>query len=216
MTDAPAEEPLDFERAAFDQQAAPALACQLCKQPLRATYYSVNGHGMCTTCLQQLRDRQRGSFWKALALGSVAGAAGAAIYYGIRTATGYDIGLVTIVVGIGVGMAVRMGAGNSQSRFYRVLAVALAYVAMCSTRIPALLKGVDGSPEAGQVLVAALLSLTIPFYLVMEAEVLSLLIFGFGLWEAFRLSAPRAFEVAGPFEAALPPPASVLSSDSAS
>lgn len=215
MSETKSEEPLDFERAAFDQPAQPALTCQLCKQPLRGSYYSVNGHGTCAGCLQQLRDQQRGSFAKALALGSVAGAIGAAIYYGIREASGYDLGLVTIVVGIAVGLAVRRGAGGSQSRLYRVLAVALTYVAMCSTHIPSILEGFEADANLVSVIVAGVFSLAIPFFMVAQAEVLSLLIFGFGLWEAFRLSAPRPFVIEGPFEAERAPAAQAASEPAA-
>jgi hypothetical protein len=55
--------------------------------------------------------------------------------------------------------------------------------------------------------VASVMALAIPFFLISEAEVLALLIFGFGLWEAWRLSAPRPFVVEGPFESSPTPAA---------
>jgi hypothetical protein len=50
------------------------------------------------------------------------------------------------------------------------------------------------------ILVALMFSLVTPFFFIAEGEILAILIFAFGLWEAYRLSAPRPFIVEGPFE----------------
>jgi hypothetical protein len=194
---------IDFTHAQYE---APAeAACAVCKQPFTAAYYSVNGHGVCERCLATLRASQRGSFFKALGLGTAAGAVGAAVYYAIRSATGYDLALITIVVGIIVGIGVRRGAGGSQSAVYRAMAVGITWVAMCSTYIPDVLKGFreDGSQiGAIQVIFAAVLSLGVPYFMIKGAEVLGLIIFAVGIWEAWRRSAPPTFQVAGPFQLA--------------
>lgn len=196
---------LDLERAQFDQPAQAEVTCQLCKQPPGTSYFSLNGHPICGRCLQQQRAGQGSSLFKALVLGSLAGALGAAVYYGIRALTGYDLALITIVLGIMVGLAVRRGAGSSASPIYRVMAVALAWTAMCSTYAPMVAEGM-GPSESGEGLTgpalwfaSLLFSLAVPFFMLREVEVLGVIIFAFGLWEAWRLSAPRPFLVEGPF-----------------
>jgi hypothetical protein len=160
---------------------------------------------VCAACLAQLKAAQGGSFFKALGLGLAAGTVGAAIYYAIRSATGYDLALITILIGIAVAIAVRRGAGNSRSWLYRAMAIGITWVAMCATYIPEVLKGLakDGGPiGVFHVLFAAVIAQIVPFLLIAEAEILALLIFGFGIWEAWRLSAPKPFVVEGPFEPA--------------
>jgi hypothetical protein len=199
---------IDFTHAQYE--APVEAACAVCKQPIVARYYSVNGHGVCEPCLAKLRASQHGSFFKALALGAAAGAVGAAVYYAIRSATGYDLALITIVVGVIVGIGVRRGAGGSRSNVYRAMAVGLTWVAMSSTYVPEVLAGFrqDGSDiGAAQVIFAAVLSLGVPYFMIKGAEVLGLIIFAVGIWEAWRRSAPPAFHVEGPFAPASPPTA---------
>ena len=207
---------IDFTHAQYE--APSEAACAVCKQPFNAAYYSVNGHGVCERCLATLRASQRGSFFKALGLGTAAGTVGAAVYYAIRSATGYDLALITIVVGIIVGIGVRRGAGGSQSAVYRAMAVGITWVAMCSTYIPDVLKGFreDGS-EIGaiQVFFAAILSLGVPYFMIKGAEVLGLIIFAVGIWEAWRRSAPPSFQVAGPFQPAAPVESAAVTSEPA-
>jgi uncharacterized membrane protein YtjA (UPF0391 family) len=196
---------LDLERAQFDQPVHAEIACQLCRRPPGASYFSLNGNPICARCLAQQRAGQRSSLVTALVLGTAAGALGAAVYYGIRALTGYDLALITIVLGIMVGLAVRRGAGGSASVLYRVLAVALTWIAMCSTYVPMIAAGMargdDGPGLTGAALWIAsiVFSLAMPLFMVSEMEVLGLIIFAFGLWEAWRLSAPRSFLVEGPF-----------------
>ena len=194
---------IDFGHAQFDAPAA--AACGVCKQPLTAAYYSVNGHGVCESCLRGLRAARGSSFFKALGLGLAAGTVGALIYYAIRSTTGYDLALITIVVGIAVGIAVRRGAGGSPSWVYRAMAVGITWVAMCATYVPEVLKGLtEDGDEAGvfHVIFAAVIAQIVPFLLIAEAQILGVLIFAFGIWEAWRRSAAPPFVVEGPFQPA--------------
>lgn len=222
------DSPPDFERAQFDDPSTVAILCRLCQVAPAGSYFSLNGQTLCPPCLERVHAAQkRSSFLKALALGIAAGAVGAVIYYGIRLATGYDLALITVVLGSIVGVAVRRGAGGSQSVVYRLMAVGLAWTAMSSTYIPLLApmlaesvaeagkSDAAGDPASGldpadretaglvtQVVVwgaSAVLSLAIPFLFVTEMEILGLIIFGVGLWEAWRRSAAPPFVVTGPF-----------------
>ena len=61
---------------------------------------------------------------------------GAFIYYVILRVTGYNIGLVAVLVGFMVGGAVRKGTGNRGGLFYQMLAVFLAYTAIGAMHLP--------------------------------------------------------------------------------
>jgi hypothetical protein len=120
------------------QSAPPAGACRICNQAFGEAYFDVNGAACCERCLSILRAyRDQGSaglrFLKALLFGSFAAAAGAGLYYAIVALTGYEIGLVAIVVGLMVGAAVRAGSQRRGGPGYQALAMALTYLAIVVT-----------------------------------------------------------------------------------
>ena len=69
----------------------------------------------------------------ATALGLLAGLAGAAIWYAVRKITDYEIGLIAIVVGLMVGVAVRKGSKGRGGWFYQALAMTLTYCCVCAS-----------------------------------------------------------------------------------
>ena len=134
---APAGGGLQFDRA--ERAAAPAeMTCAGCQQPVGATYFEVNGNVTCQRCRAQiLAAWNRGSpakrFAKAFALGGVAAALGAGLYFGIEALTGYEFGLVAIVVGLIVGGAVHKGSNGRGGWRYQALAMFLTYSAVVAT-----------------------------------------------------------------------------------
>jgi len=70
------------------------------------------------------------------ALGVLAAAVGAGIYYAIAEVTGYEFGLMSIVLGLMVGFAVRRGARARGGWRYQTLAMFLCYAAICATYVP--------------------------------------------------------------------------------
>ncbi|HEU5261069.1 MAG TPA: hypothetical protein VFU41_06550 [Gemmatimonadales bacterium] len=141
MSDQPAGTPaggnLQFERAER-AGAAPGLTCGLCQQPIAASYYEVNGNVTCQRCRNRvMAEWNRGSpgarFAKALGLGFAAAAVGAGLYFAIAALTGYEFGLVAIVVGLLVGGAVRKGSNGRGGWRYQALALFLTYTAVVVT-----------------------------------------------------------------------------------
>jgi hypothetical protein len=128
---------LQFDRA--EHAAAPAeMTCGPCGQPVGATYYEVNGSVTCQRCRALIlaawnRGSPRKRFAKALALGGAAAALGAGVYFGIEALTGYEFGLVAIVVGLIVGTAVRTGSNGRGGWRYQGLAMFLTYSAVVAT-----------------------------------------------------------------------------------
>jgi hypothetical protein len=124
-----------------------ARRCWLCGQELFDTYFEIDSRLACVPCRDRFEEQWRGGsgaarFLKALAAGCGAGVLGAILYYGIRAATGYDFGLIAVVVGVMVGKAVRWGSAGRGGRGYQVLAMLLTYLAIGSTYLPDAMEGV--------------------------------------------------------------------------
>src|SRR5256712_11273964 len=130
-------ESLQFDHAERDGSAA-SLTCAVCSQAIATSYYEVNGNVTCQRCRSQTlagwnRGSPGGRFAKALGLGLGAAVVGAGIYFGIAALTGYEFGLVAIVVGVLVGGAVRKGSNGRGGRRYQLLAMFLTYTAVVVT-----------------------------------------------------------------------------------
>ena len=137
--DSPAND-LQFDRAEYAAP-VPTATCRVCGQALRDVYYQVNGQPFCPVCRDELRKALSGGsgfgrFVRATLLGSLAGILGAGIYYGVRRATNIEFGLISIVVGLMVGHAVKKGCNGRGGWFYQGLAMFLTYTAIMATYIP--------------------------------------------------------------------------------
>ena len=123
--------------------------------PLTGSYYTVNKKILCEQCHGQLQAfLAGGSKFKraflATALGLLAGLAGAAVWYAVRKATGYEIGLIAIAVGLMVGVAVRKGSKGRGGWFYQTLAIVLTYSCICAQYVPDLVEGLLKKAHARQ------------------------------------------------------------------
>jgi hypothetical protein len=145
---------IQFDRAE-PAQAAPAatsaeeqtkVRCAECAAQL-SSYFDVNGGVRCEACKEQLVAARTaphlGGVLRAFALGSLAAAVGAGLYYAIAKITGYEIGLVSIVVGLLVGFAVRKGARERGGWRYQAIAMFLTYAAIASTYLPGLFDALE-------------------------------------------------------------------------
>ena len=133
---------MQFDRAEFaGSGSSPSLECAACRQPVFGSYYTANGRLLCERCktdleLQLDQGSRLGRFLRATAYGGVAAALGAAVWYAVRAVTGYEIGLIAIVVGLAVGTAVRKGSNNRGGWRYQALAMFLTYGSIVSTYVP--------------------------------------------------------------------------------
>jgi hypothetical protein len=139
-------DPIQFEEAEpLAPTEEPALTCAACGCTITQRYFEVNGKVACGACEERVTSerssRRPTRFLKALSLGILAGGVGAGIYYAVSAATGYEFGLIGIVVGFLVGAAVKHGAGGRGGRTYQVMAVILTYVAIVSTYVPYMIRG---------------------------------------------------------------------------
>jgi hypothetical protein len=142
----PANE-LQFDHVEYTTP-GPAATCRVCGQPLLGVYYEVNGQPFCQGCREQLQKTLSsgsafGRFARATLYGSLAGLAGAAIYYGVREATNIEFGLISVVVGLMIGTAVKKGCNARGGWFYQGLAMFLTYTAIVLTYIPPVIKAIN-------------------------------------------------------------------------
>jgi len=222
------EEPLQFDRAEFSEPSS--AECAQCKRQLHGSYYEVNGHTVCEACRYAIEASSTsgsglGRFARALGAGLGAAILGSLLYYAIAALTGYELGLIAIVVGFGVGSAVRWGSGGRGGRGYQALAIALTYLAIVSTYIPPILEGLSktdvessstekpgatsaasSQPEAKQAGVGVLLlgllvilaiACAAPFLLGAQ-NIMGIIIIGIGLYEAWKLNKRVELTITGP------------------
>jgi hypothetical protein len=139
-----------FDRAEFEPGESGRPFCRVCRLPLEDEYYDVGGNVVCPACLVKT-GRPRARFLraaKAFLFGSIAATVGAAIYRAILFGSGWNIGLVAIVVGYMVGGAVRTGSGERGGRFYQFLAVFLTYSAIVGMFVPGLWQAMASGAKA--------------------------------------------------------------------
>src|SRR4051812_35489671 len=104
---------LQFDRAQFETPQA--AVCASCRRILSGSYFEINGRLACEACRMKAEWEWNnssgvGRFLRAGALGTAAAIAGAIVYYGVTALTGYQLSLISIAVGIMVGVAVRVGS----------------------------------------------------------------------------------------------------------
>lgn len=197
------------------------LACQACQSPIEHEYFTTGEHRLCSRCgqalAQQLSRGPEGAFPRALGFGFGGGVLGAALYYAVAAISGYELGIIAIVVGILVGKGVRKGAGLHQHWVYPALGIALTYLAIVSTYVPQVLEAfatnsgtltegvysVDsssGGTSGARVVLAFLFSLVVPFVMLAQFEIWGPIILAVGLWEGWRYARGARLEVSGPFQ----------------
>ena len=196
---------------------AVGATCASCRAPIDDYYYAAGDKVLCPTCGQQVIASMTGGsgfvrFLRALVFGIGAGIGGCLVWYGVRRLSGYEVGLVAIVVGLMVGGAVRAGARGRGGALYQVLAVVLTYLAISTNYIPDIFEVIwaeaqaegftdDAERTVAMVLVmafSAVASLAAPF-LGGLSNIIGLLIIGFALWEAWKINNRQQFALAGPY-----------------
>jgi len=220
---------LQFERM---EGAAPAAAasCAACQRGIPDVYYETAGKVFCEPCKQaalvaQAGGSRVGRLFKAVALGSLAAALCSVGWYAIVKLTGYEIGLVAIVVGLVVGGAVRFGCQARGGWPYQILAVLLTYVSIGVSYVPLVMDamrveaekleaaeqearqttGEAGEPstpetrEAAIVFGSVAVALMLPVLQVMDGGFIGLLIVGFALYEAWKINVRQGLAFSGPF-----------------
>jgi hypothetical protein len=190
---------IDFDRAEYGPSQPAVAPCTNCKRPIEGQYWKFRAGAVCRSC----RDGIEAAVARATSGASLARAAveggGVALACGVgyaafAAASHMQIALVTIGIGFVVAKVVRRASGGVGGVRFQVLAVALTYVASTMGYLPPIWNAFD-EPHVGTVVGLALRA---PF---LEAthEPIGLLIVGFGLWEAWKLTKGVPIVLEGPF-----------------
>lgn len=206
MSDAPPPTDIQFDRAEFKGDPVP-VTCASCGAAIRSTYYQVGQAITCEACRWRVESDATGGssvgrFLKATMLGAFAAAVGAGLYYAVRALTGYEFGLIAIVVGLLVGGAVRMASAQRGGLPYQLLAMFLTYASIVSTYVPDIVKGFreQAVAEQGVVALAAVVAIAFaaPFLMGFE-NIIGIVIIAIGLYEAWKINRKADRSVTGPF-----------------
>ncbi|HJT25661.1 MAG TPA: TraR/DksA C4-type zinc finger protein, partial [bacterium] len=132
---------LQFDKADFGTSKSPSLSCESCGKGIDEYYFEVNTKTFCMECKRKVEALFKGGsrvkrFLKASLAGGLAALLGFGVYYGIEKTTGYEFGLVAILVGFMVGAAVRWASNGFGGWPYQLLAMFLTYNAIVLTYVP--------------------------------------------------------------------------------
>jgi hypothetical protein len=210
----PAVSDLQFDKAEYPS-AAPA-ACAFCHKAISDEYFTINGRTSCRACHTRLsafwnEGTPASRFFTAAGLGLLGALAGAGIYYAVRAITGYELGLVAIVVGLLVGKGVRRGARGRGGAGYQTLAIALTYLSIAMNYIPEVVQALQNGKEVHGLLAVIVGVMSVGLILISPILVgvhspIGLLITGIALYEAWKINKRVTFEVSGPHAVAAPAP----------
>lgn len=206
----------DAEGAAPVDYGTPATAggpavCAACGEPITDVYFEGNGKVVCPRCRDAVMASHSGGsgvrrFFKATVYGILAGILGAAIWYAVRAGTGYEVGLIAIVVGILVGGAVKAGAKGRGGVGYQLLAVVLTYLSIAANYVPDIVRALRSDTDVADnwialVIITAVTAVSAPFYGGIS-NIIGLLIIGFALYQAWVINKPSQVKFNGPYHLA--------------
>lgn len=188
---------LQFDTAEPVSPDPQALSCAVCSRRIDSVYHETNGRIVCSPCRVQMEAAQ-GNFGKAVVFALGAGFAGWAIYYGILAVTGFELALISILVGFMVGRAVNIASGGLGGRLYQALGVLVTYVACTMAYLPLILAEAEVAEAGGAGVVGGvILALILPFLTITQSPI-GIIILAVGLWEAWRANTPAEPNFSGP------------------
>jgi hypothetical protein len=215
-------EDLQFEHA-IPINASTQL-CAACKTPLTGQYFQAQGIPVCPQCADRINSRQQApppiSLLPAVLYGSAAAFAGFLIYATVSIAFDLQLALISILVGVMVGKAVRKGSKGLGGRPQQILAVTLTYFAITTSYIPVFIHEAMKTPAkttqtsaaplsnnttkpslAGTVGILLLIALAAPFMSLASgfSGILNIVIIFFGLQNAWKLTGRTDLIVTGPY-----------------
>ncbi len=138
--DVPPPEELQFRRAQPIGETPSGQHCVICHSLIQEEYYHAQDQVICPMCAGRIQSGQQAppsaSLMRAALYGGGAALAGCALYAIVAIATGLEVGLIAIVVGIMVGKAIRYASNGLGGRPQQILAVTLTYFAITTSFIP--------------------------------------------------------------------------------
>ena len=200
---------LQFDRAEFTQPKSGAATCSICKQAVRDSYYHINSLVACATCKERIETSGAGrlsmkGFGTSSLFGLGAAIGGAAIWYAVRELTHAEWGLIGIVVGYLVGVAVRKGSRGWGGWPYQTLAVALTYFAIAGAYVPLLLEAIKTQGHEVSlrfVIYLFAFACAVPF-LGGIGNFIGWIIIAIALYQAWKINRRVPLQITGPYKIA--------------
>jgi hypothetical protein len=202
----PTDSDLRFDRATYAKGAgtgAPTVTpCASCKGPLGDSYWRWQQVIVCGRCRDgiaaRLADSQSNErLAKAILTGGATALACGIAYATLELALHVRMAIATIGIGYVVARVVRNASSGIGGTRYQVVAAALTYVAATMGYIPEIW---SGPSEAANPLKILARMLAAPLLNATESPI-GLLIVGFGMWEAWKLTQGVPPLLEGPFRA---------------
>lgn len=136
----PPPEDLQFEQAVSTATGAPVRMCLLCKAQILSEYFHAQGQPVCCRCKAAIEAGQQRppahTLMRAGLYGAGAALGGSALFAIVTIVTGYELALISILIGFMVGKAVRTGSRGLGGRPQQILAVALTYFSITGGYVP--------------------------------------------------------------------------------
>lgn len=204
---------LQFDRAESIDASAPlagGVVCATCKQTINDAYFTLGQKSFCASCKAAVdgvmaRAQTQRIFGMAFAFGLAAAIAGAGIYYAVLAYAGVQLSLITVLIGYMVGRAIHKATYGGGGRRYQVLAVTLTYLAVGLSYLFVAMKA--GAVLTGVSAIVLVLALPVMDVLAsMPGGLLTAVIIGFGLRQAWRMTAAPNLAFTGPLKVAPPNP----------
>jgi hypothetical protein len=164
------DDQIQFDQAEYSTEAPGerGATCTHCRRPIADSYFEIGGKVVCAMCRQRIEEAFRGGSklargMRALLFGILAAITGAIVYYLFVRLTHTNWALISIVVGLMVGGAVRAGSGNRGGRFYQLSAIFLTYSAIVGMNLPGVIEGLFQRVKQTQVQEVAPANGRVPF-----------------------------------------------------
>lgn len=188
------DSPIQFEKAEYEGGARDA--CAACGARIHDTYWETNGQIVCGRCRDKLlRDRAPGAIAQALSWGLAVAAAGS-LAWALALKAGLVAGIIAVGIGWGMGWAMQKATERRTNRTLQVAAVAFTLLSVLGGFATFFLFSFEGALTPASVATASVFAFIALFR---ESGPLTWIIVAFGLWEAWRRTAPVEWNVTGPY-----------------
>jgi hypothetical protein len=188
---------LQFQRAEFP---GAGRSCANCKTGIADVYYLLGAHTLCSMCAPRFAKAATPTgLGRPILYGAGAALAGAVGFAIISNLLNARLSLVSILVGLLVGRAVRAGAGGLGGRKLQIVAVALTYIAITFSILPQIIPGLD----VAKIPFAIAIALASPFLELASSPgggLLNAAIIFFGLLQAWRMTRGVNAALSGPYQ----------------
>lgn len=178
--------------------------CTNCSNPIRekSTYFRVQGkkkgEGMsflCPECFTKIteglvKENQNPNILLALVAGVIGAAVGGIIWYLITVFTGWQIGIIAILVGWLAGRGAILGAGNKRGSSLQILSIIITIFVMLASEYFIFNHFFNEAGFSGSLPIDGFLRVYKDYIFSFEG-IITLVFYGIAIWQAFRTLAPR-------------------------